>query len=61
MVVPHMHSPMECWPSSIVSCCVHEQLRVKEMVANMWYPETEEKEDVDLADLIQEGSIGFSE
>ena len=36
------------------------QLRVKEMVAHMWYPETDEKEDVDLADLIQEGQIGFS-
>ncbi len=40
--------------------CMHEQLRVKEMVAHMWYPETDEKEDVDLADLIQEGAIGFS-
>ncbi|KAK9863349.1 hypothetical protein WJX84_009565 [Apatococcus fuscideae] len=38
-----------------------QQLRVKEMVAHMWYPETDEKEDVDLADLIQEGQIGFKE
>ena len=51
---------MQKWTQPIMRAVVLLQLRVKEMVAHMWYPETDEKEDVDLADLIQEGQIGFS-
>ena len=55
-----MHGHAQPASAAHLRCCLL-QLRIKEMVAHMWYPETDEKEDVDLADLIQEGQIGFSE